>query len=509
MKKNTKRKGGNVFSLVVFGLLVVAEALAVFEVWQLKMLPTKYFLVLVAAIGLVTLLIGAMMLKRRGKWQKKSVSFKQIVAYILSFLIILGCLAGVSAVGKVGDAIAAITTNTVNVLMNVYVLNEDSAQAVTDMADYVLGITDAVGAEQNRNALDDIEAKLGAPISTRSYGSVYAMVDALYSGEVNAILLDESYVGILEELEGYSDFATRTRLLHEHITQKKVNIIVKNDEEEEEQAVVEVMDPTKDPFLLYISGNDSRRQLLADGGSDVNILVAVNPVTKQILMVNTPRDYFIPNPAGEGALDKLSHTGLGGIENSVKAISDLYGVRINYYAKINFSGFKTLVNALGGVTVYSDVSFSSGDYTFRKGENHLNGDQALAFARERHNLSGGDNARGKNQMKIITGMINQLSAGNLIANYADILDSLDGMFATSMPADHISALVKMQLSDMASWDIKTFAVTGDNGSDQPWALGGLYAYVMRPHEHMVAHASDLITRMLAGETITDEDLVVS
>jgi LCP family protein required for cell wall assembly len=215
----------------------------------------------------------------------------------------------------------------------------------------------------------------------------------------------------------------------------------------------------------------------------------------------------VANPAsGNGSRDKLSHCGLGGIDNCVGAMNGLYGLDIEYYARINFAGFRKLVDAIGGVTVHSEISFSSGPYYFRQGENHLNGEEALVFARERMVLAGGDNDRGKNQMRLITGMIQQLSMDNLIANYAQILESLEGMFATNFPAESIGKLVQLQLTEKPSWDILTFAVTGGNGNDMCWAVGG-YGYVMYPHEHMVAHAVQMMERFLQGEVLTEEDLV--
>ena len=250
--------------------------------------------------------------------------------------------------------------------------------------------------------------------------------------------------------------------------------------------------------------------MLADSGSDVNILAAVNPETKQILLVNTPRDYFVANPAGDGAMDKLSHCGLSGIENSVEAIAQLYGHEIDYYAKINFAGFETLINAIGGVTIHSDFAFTVAKYyEIRQGENHLNGAEALAYVRERQAVAGGDNARGKHQMKIISAIIDQISAGKLLTNYTQILDSLDGMFAITIPPDDLAKLVKMQLSDMATWDVHSYAVTGSGGKGKPWAQNGLYAYVMYPHEETVEFAADLIGRVLTGEILTQDDLVMA
>lgn len=497
----------NIVSRVVLVLLILSEALAAVQIWRLEMLPTKYFLIVLAIMAILPALLSLLMFQRQGKWQKKGGHGKQIFAYILCALIIAGCLIGSSAISQVTDLLSSITSNTtVNVVMNVYVLADDPAQSIQDAAGYIFGIAQSTDEADNQSAVDDVESKLGNTIATQSYDTAFAMIDALYAGEINAIILDDSYISVMSDLEGYGDFEARTRLLNELIVEKDTPL----PQGSQSGAAQTVKDITTQPFLLYISGNDARQALLADGGSDVNILVAVNPVDKQVLLVNTPRDYYVVNPAsGNGSRDKLSHCGLNGIENCIGAISDLYGQPINYYARINFSGFRTLIDAIGGVTVYSDVSFAAGDTYIYAGENYLNGKQALDFARERKSLPGGDNDRGKNQMKLISAMINQLASGSILTNYPEILDSLEGMFTTSISSQELAKLVKMQLSDMATWDIKTFAVTGDNGNDTCWAVGGGYGYVMYPHENMVNHASDLIGKVLSGELLTDADMTVN
>jgi anionic cell wall polymer biosynthesis LytR-Cps2A-Psr (LCP) family protein len=166
----------------------------------------------------------------------------------------------------------------------------------------------------------------------------------------------------LEETEIYADFSTRTKSIHNISVEETVTIPTQpstepstntNDGSETAENI--------EPFILYISGLDTRKPTLSKSRSDVNILVAVNPQTKQILLINTPRGFYIPNPAGNGALDKLTHCGNFGINCSVQALSDFYNITIDHYAQINFTGFKTLVDAIGGITVYSDMEFS-GDY---------------------------------------------------------------------------------------------------------------------------------------------------
>ena len=263
--------------------------------------------------------------------------------------------------------------------------------------------------------------------------------------------------------------------------------------------------PHKESFIIYLGGSDTRSGKLTKGRNDVNILAVINPNTQQLLLVNTPRDYYVSNPAGNGAKDKLSHCGLYGLENAKEALSQLYDVPIAYGAVINFKGFEALIDALGGVTVYSDTAFTTtvGGYTIRKGANTLNGAQALAFARERSKVAGGDNTRGQHQMQVIAAMVRQLSAGNILSRWREILNSLEGMFTTDMPLSVMTKLLTSEISDLDNWEIFSIAVTGKNGTDYNWSSGGK-AYVMYPDES-VAQAAEMMLRVMADEVLTAEN----
>lgn len=497
-----KKKTGTGYR-IIWAMQAIMELVTAGLLWKLDMLPMKFFVPVLVVLALMLVLTRTMMFYKAGKWERNARKVSNALGCVIAVVCMVLCGFASHMIFTVNHTFGAITNNEINAVVGVYVLADDPAQNIQDAADYTFVAIRSFDADAVDQAVSKIEQDVGVTLNIKSFDTSFAAVDALYSGEIGAIVMSESYLDVLEEMGGYSDFAERTRLLDTHIVEQKVD---KDQNGEDAPVTPVVKDPTKEPFLLYISGNDARREMLANGASDVNILVAVDPVNKQILMVNTPRDYFVANPAGDGAKDKLTLCGMYGIENSVQAMSLIYDQPISYYAKINFSGFRTLVDAMGGVTIYSDISFTTGAGEIYAGENTLNGTQALAFARERKHLTGGDNDRGKNQMKLITAMINKLSSGTILTNYAQILGSLEGMFTTSMPLDTISDLVKMQLNDMASWNIYSYAVTGDNGSDQPYSQDGLYAYVMYPHEQKVQKASELMSRVLDGQLLSEEDL---
>ena len=263
---------------------------------------------------------------------------------------------------------------------------------------------------------------------------------------------------------------------------------------------------TKEPFVVYLSGVDTRGDLTDKARSDVNIIAAVNPVTKQVVLINTPRDYYV-DLAGTNSKDKLTHAGLYGVQTSMDTLGNLYGVDVQHYIRINFSGFINIIDALGGVDVYSDQAFTSvgspGYYdptTFVEGWNHLDGKAALAFARERHAFKTGDVQRGINQMKVIDAMLNKIKSPALLMGFTKILDAVSDSFVTSLSQNQISALVRMQLSDFAEWNIERYTVTGTSGSSTKcYSAKGQKLYVMKPDEASVAKAKEMIAAVLGGE----------
>ena len=268
---------------------------------------------------------------------------------------------------------------------------------------------------------------------------------------------------------------------------------------------------TKEPFVVYLSGVDNRGELTEKARSDVNILAVVKPTTKRVALINTPRDYYV-DLAGTDSKDKLTHAGLYGVETSMATLGNLYGIHVDHYIRINFAGFISIIDAVGGVDVYSDQAFTSvgspGYYdptTFAEGWNHLDGKSALAFARERHAFASGDIQRGINQMKVIDAMADKLKSPTVLMSFSKLMDAVSDCFVTSLSQEQISALVRMQLGDLANWDIESCSVTGSSGkSSQCYSAKGQSLYVMKPDESSVSKAKELIASVLGGEgTVSD------
>ncbi len=269
---------------------------------------------------------------------------------------------------------------------------------------------------------------------------------------------------------------------------------------------------TTEPFVVYLSGIDTRGDLTEKSRSDVNILAVVNPVTKRVALVNTPRDYYV-DLAGTSGKDKLTHAGMYGVETSMETLGSLYGVTVDHYIRLNFAGFIGIVDAVGGIDVYSDYTFTSvgspGFYDptdFVEGWNHLDGKAALAFARERHAFATGDIQRGINQMKVIDALLGKLKSPALLTSYTRLMSAVSDCFVTSLSGRQIAALVKMQLSDFAEWSIENCTVTGSNSSSTNcYSAPGQKLYVMKPDEDSVAAARALIQSIISGQAVQADD----
>ena len=506
-----QKSAWTVISAVITGLQLAAEALTAAVILQLNMLPDLYAWILVGGLVVLAGITTPLMFAHR---RNRPVSIaRRIIAWLLALMIIVGCGILSKVVIEASQAIDEVTTNepvsTNTRNMYVFALAEDPAQTLQDAAGYTFAHIEQFDEEYVQLALQRIESELGTAVQTKTYPNAAAVAEALYSGEVKVALLNGVSVALLSEQEAYLDFPQKVKILYTVALSALEEYVTPTEPEPTEPPEV-IPDITNTPFAVYVSGSDTRSSMLSVSRSDVNIIIVVNPVTKQVLLLNTPRDYYVPNPAGNGKKDKLTHCGLYGVDCSMKALADLYGMEIKHYAQINFTGFETLVDAVGGVTVVADHGFKAGEYYFEKGENQLDGKEALAFARERYHVSGGDNGRGRNQMKVIKAVLEKLTSGKtLIANYSDILKSLSGMFKTDVSSEDISKLVKMQLNDMAKWNIQSFAVTGKGGSAKTYSAPGENLYVMYPNDAAVAHATELINRVIAGEVLTAEDMKVS
>lgn len=492
-----KRTGADHFGLFTLFLLLAASLALYIRLMATGMLSNLYLIILmVVLIVLNAVGVIVQLPLRRNKAGK-------LIMGIVSLLLSGAMLYGVVAVNSVQSALSKIVGKmTETEITEVRVMNDNPATSMGDTKGYTFGYIADADTKNTQSILDEISKSFGT-IKSKEYSSMTALADALYDDEVDAILINQGYVDLLTEKDGYTDFRDQTRVLYTYTTTYEVDPIVPN------------TSITKEPFVVYCSGIDARvDDISAKSRSDVNILAVVNPTTKQILLVNTPRDYYLPL-ARNGELDKLTHAGLYGIDESMKVLGNLYGVQADYYVRVNFAGLVKIVDALGGVDIESDANFScvpmetpdgNGDYTyqkysFTKGINHVNGSQALAFARERKAFADGDNRRGQHQMTVIKAIVNKACSSAVLTKYQELLKAASDAFITNMPYADISSLVQMQLGDMADWNITTYAVSGEGSTEYCYALGDK-AWVMIKDSSKVNTAKNMIQQVINGEVPT-------
>ena len=328
-------------------------------------------------------------------------------------------------------------------------------------------------------------------IENIKYDNSSLMFEDLINKNVDSVMIEESSMSLIyEQNEEYSGMFKTI-----HTINIKTEIEIKSE-----------VDVTNSPFSIYISGIDSYGSIATVSRSDVNMIATINPNTKQVLLVSVPRDYYVQLRGTTGYKDKLTHAGVYGVETSMGTLEDLLDTEINYYARVNFTSLEKIVDALGGVDVYSKYSFTSSQatgatYYFSKGYNHMNGQQALSFSRERKALPGGDRSRGENQQAVIDGIIRKATSPAIITGYVKILNSLKDTFQTNMTDTDIQKLIKMQLDDMASWNITSYSLDGSDGNDYTYSYPSEKLYVMIPDEESVTEAKQMIDKVYAGEKL--------
>lgn len=368
-------------------------------------------------------------------------------------------------------------------VVGVYVEAGDPAQSLEDTAGYAYGA--AAGEPYGEQAQAALRQRLGE-VEITSSPTAFALADRLRAGEVRAILLGDAYAQALSEAPGYQWTAQRLRQVG--------SLELELEDTTKPLAVPEDL-PRR--FLVYLSGTDTFGSAATRARSDVNILAAVDTQEKKLLLVATPRDFYVAFPETGGARDKLAHAGVYGVEASAAALEGLYGVTVDYWVKMNFTGFVELIDALGGVEVYSDQEFTVEPIkTYRQGYNQLTGLEALAFARERYSFPDGDYQRAKNQMEVIRAVVEKCSSFALVQNFRPVLEAAGEHLETNMPKEHLYGLAALQLGDPGPWTVETYTAQGDSAYRETWSMPGQELYVILPGEASVQEAKEKLAAAL-------------
>lgn len=469
---------GILHTIAVVGLL--------FAIYRLKMLPVKF---VIPAVIVIFISLGLVLL-----WLFRS---KGYGAKIITMIITVAILFSVPKLTTFAKFVANVTGASKDVhVVEVLVKKESKYESISDLKDYTgyVGGNTLVDSANVLFARDEITRVEKFDISLRDYNQYEKMMKDFYSGEIDVILLSNAHKSLVEE--DYPDFEDETRVLKTYTYSTNVDILDRD------------INVTKDTFSIFVTGIDTSGSVSKVSRSDVNMIVTVNPVTRQILMTSIPRDYYVKLHT-EGELDKLTHAGLYGVMESVNTLEDLLSeqaserIEIDYYLRVNFTSVTKIVDALGGVNVDTNFNFTTRDgYKFKKGTNYVNGNAALSFVRERKNVQGGDKTRIIHQQALLTGVINKMLSPAIITNFNQVMSSIGGSFELSMKDNEVNQLLRYQLDKGGNWDIIQIQLDGTGASKVTYSGGKRKLYVMDPDFGTVENAAEMIVKMIHGNEVS-------
>ena len=474
-KKNSQNK--NMFFYMISVLLMSTSFMLFYFLTKLNVFEIKYLI----TIGAIFIVIYAFLMFKL--LRKKTRKIPKIIFTIMAISLIFIYSLGIKYIATTINFMQNLTSTSLEKqTYSVLVLNDSGYNDINSLKEKNIGFLSTN--PNHEKAKEKFDSKTGL-----QYNEVDDVVTNLILGlnnkTVDAIVLDKSIVTLLKETDKV--FTQNTKEIYSFTLYMNKN-----------KRKNKKIDVTKDSFAFYISGSDTRETIADTDRSDVNIIAVVNPKIKKILLVNTPRDYYV-TLNGINQKDKLTHAGLYGVNTSLATLEDLYDIDIQYYAKVSFATLIKSVDVMGGIEINSPYSFtasSNKNCRFIKGNQHIDGDCALAFSRERKALAGGDYDRGSNQQLVIAAMINKMSNPGVLIKYNDILNAIDGSFETNMTYDEVTSLVKSQLTNTSSWSVDSVNVGGENGMDYTYSMGDTKLYVTYPNYDEIERVQKEINKVI-------------
>lgn len=473
-----KKKKGKIMPF--FKFLAIAMALITIITLCLfkfiDILPGEYFIVLCILLILIDVGLSLLILTRKGVKRRAVGSVLSIIYIIFLILAIIYELNTIGFLKKIGF------TDYKTENYSVLVLKDSNYEEIEDLDGESIG-----SLEFNTDGLEKAKEKIEKEITPEfiTTDNITTLKDDFLAEEYAGMLIEDSMLSMVNESDG--EFSESYRVIYEF----SVDVETEN--------IAEEVNITEESFNIFISGIDTYGSISSVARSDVNMVITVNPNTHKILITSIPRDYYV-TLAGKNAKDKLTHAGIYGIETSVGTIENLLDIKINYYIKVNFTSLLDIVEALGGVNVYSEYSFTSKDgYYYQKGYNNVDGKKALSFVRERGAFTEGDRVRVKNQAAMIEALINKAISPSIIVKYTSLLNALDGSFVTNIPTKDITDFIKKQIDEMPEWEFENISLDGSNGYDYTYSYGGTKLYVMIPDNETVINATNKINEVLKEE----------
>ena len=492
MKEQNKVLRG--IGIVLSILLVVASFYLLYQLIKINVLPTK----LLFLITIIFVLLDAIFALLLCYYTRAIVS--KIICVVIALVLIFGSCMGGYYISKTGSLLTNITNVTKHAKNTVSVVVKQSSDIKnkSQLNGLSVGTLRTIGTQGSSKVLKEL-SKDGIVMNQSEYDSLSAMLEAFYNGEVDSIIINESSRSQILDMESYADFDNNTRVVYQ--TSYKV---------ENTDKANAVTDITSKPFNVLISGSDTRGGFDENGRSDVIMVATINPKTSTILLTSVPRDFYVTTACDvadgcmQGALDKITHTGIHGTNTTKRTVEQLLGVEINYTFKVGFDTVTDLVDALGGVDVYVEPGYAVTNQYFsvHEGVNHLNGHDALEYARERYAYTEGDRQRTKNQQQVLMGIVNEATKPSVITKYASIMDAMANTFSTTMSNEEISDLIKYQINNNPKWKMEQYMVDGTGDTLMCAELGDA-ASVMVPDQSTVKMAKDKINAVLAGKSADD------
>lgn len=484
-----------VFSILLTILLILSSFYLLYEIIKINVLPSK----LLFLITIVFVLLDAIFALLLCHYSRNIVS--KIICVVLTLVLILGSCMGGFYISKTGSLLSNITNVTKHAKNTVSVVVKQSSDIKnkSQLNGITVGTLRSIGTQGSKKILKEL-SNSGIVMEQNEYDSLSSMLEAFYNGEVESIIINESNRSQILDLESYADFDNNTRVVYQ--TSYKV---------ENTDKASAVDDITSKPFNVLISGSDTRGGFDENGRSDVIMVATVNPKSHTILLTSVPRDYYVTTACDaadgcmQGALDKITHTGIHGTNTTKRTVEQLLGIEINYTFKVGFDAVTELVDAVGGVDVtvapgYAVSNFNAlSGFSVHEGVNHLNGEQALAYARERYSYTEGDRQRTKNQQQVLMGIVTKVTSPAVITNYASIMDAMSNTFSTTMSNEELSSLIKYQINNNLKWKMEQYMVDGTGDTLMCAELGDA-ASVMVPDQSTVKIAKDKIRAVLAGKS---------
>lgn len=494
-EENKKSIGFMIFAIILSVILVVFTGGLVYQIFKLQILPDNILIPIILVLILLTMIFVLLI----------NFSTHGLVSKILCSLMVVV----LSAVYGLGNYYLYSTNTTLETVtdqgnkakntVSVVVLNSSGLENVNSLEGSKLGVLKTIGNEATKKSLTDLK-KNNVTYTKKTYDNMLGMLKALYDGEVDAIVLNEAYRSNVCDLEDYANFNNDTKVIHKTVYYTKEN-----------SSSLAVSDITSKPFNILISGNDSFGSLDENSRSDVDMLVTINPVTSTILLTSIPRDSYVKEVCNDyacnyGVYDKLTHTGIYGVDTTKDTIENLLDIDINYVYRVNFTSMIDIVDALGGVDVTVPEGMAvSKFYTnsnlegVHEGENHLDGKRALAYSRERKAYLDGDLQRARNQQQVLQAMFKKATSPEIIKNYTSLLKALIGAFDTNMTTKEITSFIKYQIQAKPSWKFEQFVLKGDNDLRMSAELGSEVSVVIL-YDSYINIAHDKIQAVLDGQS---------